>query len=81
MKFMNSKLILFIAEVLAVAAMRVIYIMQREKNRYPRGSKVRNVRNRPVYRPTTERAQEPEKPPEPEDEKPTGYVYKPPPRE
>lgn len=46
------KVALFLGEVLAVAALRAIYVLRRDRI-LPRGSKVNRVRGRPVYKPST----------------------------
>lgn len=48
---MNNKLkiALFAAEVLAVATLRGVYLMKRERQVMPRGSKVRHASGRPVF--------------------------------
>ncbi len=44
-----KKVAFILAEVLAIAVLRVLFIVRRDSI-LPKGSKVRRVRNRPVYR-------------------------------
>lgn len=45
----RMKIILFAAEILAVAALRVTYMVRRDRM-LPRGSKVSRIKNKPVFR-------------------------------
>ena len=79
MKKINAKIIMFAAEILAVAALRAIYMMRRERT-LPRAGKVGRMRGRPVYKPF----KPPERPPEVEREEPEDPllgIYTPPPKE
>ncbi len=44
-----KKAVFILAEVLAIAALRVLLILRRDSP-LPKGSKVQRIRNRPVYR-------------------------------
>lgn len=46
---MNTKLIIFCAEILAVAVLRLTFMMRRDRMTLPKGSKVRNIHGVPVF--------------------------------
>lgn len=39
-----------LAEILAIAILRALYILRRDGSTLPRGAKVQHIRKRPVYR-------------------------------
>jgi len=78
----NHKIVMFIAEILAVAALRAVYMIRRERV-FPRAAKVGRMKGRPVYKPfrPTDQAPEIERDEPDEPDNPPVFVYKPPPRE
>jgi hypothetical protein len=46
---MNTKIILICAEVLAIAVLRLTFMMRRDRTMLPKGSKVRNIHGVPVF--------------------------------
>lgn len=68
---------MFLGEVLAIAALRAIFILRRDKI-MPRGSKVHSVNGRPVYRPEGKSKFEPSEKFQQKDSKiGQPYVFKP----
>jgi hypothetical protein len=53
----KTRIILFLAELAAVALLRAVYIFRRDKT-LPKSGKVSKIKNKPVYRPFWDRPKE-----------------------